>query len=176
MKMQNQLSVFALVAMCASCGTVSETNNNNPSVAISNPDMSGMSSTGDDFAPVADRVPGVVEMGAPAPGGEVALTTPEVVSPFAHLRTIDQPVLVKAGSTKLDAGRLVGDLVLDQKRSMVTGTGPGLTVVDGNLIVGDGCSVVGLTVTGDVIIRGNGSRVFVDCRGQVLDYGMQNQY
>ncbi len=172
MKIQTQLFVIALAGICASCGTVSNADVTNPSVAISTPgvgDSTGMGvSTSSDGGSAASL--------APAPSGESAPVRRTAPSQFAPSETFEVSQVVVTGATKVVAGRFVGDLVLDHKRSKVTGAGPGVTVIDGNLIVGDRCSVVGMTVTGDVIFRGNNSRVFVECLGQVLDYGMQNQH
>ncbi|MFT4516299.1 MAG: hypothetical protein ACI89X_004604 [Planctomycetota bacterium] len=187
MKIQTQLFVVALSGICASCGTVSNTDVNNSAVAVLRPDARAQApSVTDTFVPVAGNSPngnsstashaGSAASVAPAPSGEVALATPTGQSRFAHLETFDVSAVVVGGATTVAAGRFVGDLVLDQKRSKVTGAGPGLTIIDGDLIVGDQCSVVGMTVTGDVIFRGNNSRAFVGYLGQVLDYGMQNQH
>jgi hypothetical protein len=157
MKIQTQLFVIALTGIFASCGTVSSSDTTNSSVAG---DLLSAGVSTPDGVPTASY--------APAPSGEMAKAAPT--------ETYDVSQIVVVGPTKVVAGLFVGDLVLDQKRSKVTGAGPGVTVIDGNLIVGDQCSVVGMTVTGDVIFRGNNSRVFVDCLGQVLDYGMQNQH
>lgn len=187
MKIQNQLFVVALSGICASCGTVSNTDIQNPAVAISTPGVhEAVPPVTDTDVSIDESVPKVAlstsaDVGsaasvAPAPSGEVALTTSSVPSQFAHLPTFDAPPVVIGGKATVRGGRFVGDLVLDENRSKVTGAGPGLTIIDGNLIVASQCSVVGLTVTGDVIFRGNNSRVFVGCLGQVLDYGMQNQH
>jgi hypothetical protein len=187
MKIQNQLFVVALSGICASCGTVSNTDVHNPAVAISTTGADGavppmtdsVVPVGESSSSVASRTSTAVRLPAgvaPAPSGEVALTPTVVSSQFAHLPTFDAPPVLVGGNATVLGGRFVGDLVLDQNRSKVTGAGPGLTIIDGNLIVASQCSVVGLTVTGDVIFRGNNSRVFVDCLGQVLDYGMRNQH
>lgn len=151
MKIQTQLFVIALTGIFASCGTVSS------DAGASDADLlsSGASTSSDDLA----------AMYASAPSGEMAPT-----------QRYDVAQIVVAGPTKVGAGLYIGDLVIDKACSKVIGSGPGVTVIDGNLIVGDQCSVVGMTVTGDVIFRGNNSRVFVDCLGQFLDYGMQNQH
>lgn len=157
MKIQTQLFVIALTGIFVSCGTVSSSDTTNSSVA------GNLLSSG-----VSTSYGGSAALYAPAPSGEMAKAAPT--------ETYDVSQIVVVGPTKVAAGRFVGDFVLGQKRSKVAGSGPGVTVIDGNLIVGDQCSVVGMTVTGDVIFRGNNSRVFVDCLGQVLDYGTQNQH
>tara|TARA_R110002072_G_scaffold241027_1_gene399535 strand:+ start:86992 stop:87507 length:516 start_codon:yes stop_codon:yes gene_type:complete len=171
MKIQTQLFAVALAGMSASCGTVSDSHDHNsPSVVISTPDEPA----GDESVTTSDV--DAARTAAPAPAGETAPATPAVPSQFAHLETFDVSSVVVGRATKVGEGRFVGNLELDQTRLKVTGAGAGMTIIDGNLIVGSQCSVVGLTVTGDVIFRGNNSSAYVDCLGQVLDYGMQNRH
>ena len=158
MKIQANLFVFALSCLVSGCGTVSETGNDNPSVAIGAESLEAQN--------------------APAPAGEVAVPADAVPADavpaeFAHLQTFDAEQFAYG---ELAKGRYVGNLVIEQQGASLRGSGVGETVIDGNLIVGTMCTVTGLTVTGDVIFTGNSARVTVNCRGQVLDYGMQNQH
>lgn len=190
MKIQTTLFVFALSA--ASCGTVS--------ADVS--DGSGLTTTEGACSDCGESCKGCCDEGkgdaqgaggagsagagsvpAPAPAGETAPTQsvaePEVSAAarqFAGLEMFEASAIVVTRSSQVGVGCYVGNLVLDQKRSKVTGAGVGQTVIDGNLIVGGQCKVSGLTVTGDVIFTGNNARVDVECLGQVLDYGLQNRH
>lgn len=182
MKMHSQLFAAAMVGMFASCGTAPSTNDRTD-VVLEFDTPVAEAPTRD----TAETMP-APERAAPAPNGETAPVLTEgtagmqtegstetaAPSPFAHLEAKAMPELAGTDAT-LPAGRFVGDVVLDQKGAKLTGAGPGETVIEGNLIVGSRCAVTGLTVTGDVIFRGNNSRAFVDCRGQFLDYGMRNR-
>jgi len=178
MKIPAKLFVIALTGIGASCGTISEDLNDTPSVEIAT--TASAAGTSGNCEAAADDL--FAELSAPAPAGEVGSPMSSVPAEFAHLKTFDAELFGDSGystgrfAVKLAAGRYVGNLVLENNRSSVQGSGDADTVIDGNLIVGSQCTVTGLTVTGDVIFTGNNARVKVDCRGQVLDYGMQNRH
>jgi len=162
MNIKATLFVIALAGIGTSCETVSADN------------ASVLASTHGALTDSTGAFSGAVGGGiSPAPAGE---TAGNAKSQFAHLRTFDAALIGVTGDNQVGAGRFVGSLVLEQKRATVKGAGFGQTVIDGDLIVGSQCKVTGVTVTGDVIFTGNNARVFVECLGQVLDYGTHNRH
>ncbi|MFK7740025.1 MAG: hypothetical protein AB8H80_06840 [Planctomycetota bacterium] len=167
MKSSN-LVALTLSAMLASCGTV-QPSETEVSFEAQSPSSS----------PAA--APDETTAGTPAaaPAGETA--TPDAVE-----QAIGQDEAGQAASspakrrriveTQMNAGTFPGDLVLDKKRMSVRGAGAGKTIIDGNLILTSQCQVTDVTVTGDIIFRGNSAEVRAECLGQVLDYGMFNRY
>ena len=180
MKIPARLFVFALPVLAVSCGTVAEDSIEGPELTIGS-EVSSTALAGGERA-TDEALPESLYGSAAAPAGEVGALPSDVPAEFAHLETLDAEAIVPgnvgAGRflVKLRKARFVGNLTLENKRSAVAGAGEGYTVIDGNLIVGSLCRVSGLTVTGDVIFTGNGAQVDVDCRGQVLDYGLQNRH
>lgn len=109
----------------------------------------------------------------PTPGGETSPTPPP--GPYAHM-TQRSSFTTKASVT-LKPGCYNGDFVLGQAQLEVRGAGVGQTVIQGNLVVMTQCTVSNLTVTGDVIFKGNqGKLVDVDFLGRIDDRGVQNRY
>jgi len=153
MKIKASLFVIALSGIAASCGAV-------PS------DLPG-------------TAPALTEMGVdgaemrPAPAGETAANAGQR---FARLRQLDAASIPVRGASAIGPGRYVGNLELKERHAIVQGAGFGETVIEGNLIVGSQCRVTGLTVTGDVLFSGNNAFSDVECLGQVIDYGVQNQH
>ena len=167
MNIQAKLIVVALSCITASCGAIS--------ADIQESD--GTSQMTESFLLGASKSSSGSTAAAPAaPAGEVANYVNAQMQKFRRLKSYDSDAIVVDGNAKVPGGRFVGNLVLDQKRTSLIGSGVGQTVIDGNLIIGSQCSVTGLTVTGDVIFSGNNAFVSVQCFGQVLDYGMQNRY
>lgn len=165
MNIKATLCVIALSGIGASCGTAS---------ADLHDGASDLSTTEGACTDSTDASSGAAGSGfSPAPAGE---TAGNATSPFADLATFDSSSIAANGDNEVGAGRFVGNLVLEKKRTSVKGKGFGQTVIDGNLIVAGQCKVTGVTVTGDVIFTGNNARVDVECLGQVLDYGMQNRH
>lgn len=118
-----------------------------------------------DAAPAADSFH-AAPLGETARAGGDAATGPLENFASGELELVD--------TTRLPAGRFVGDIVLANEGLELIGEGPGRTIIDGDLVVTTLCRARGLTVTGDVVLRGDGARVFVECQGQVLDYGTGN--
>jgi hypothetical protein len=110
----------------------------------------------------------------PAPGPETQAPAP-APGPYAHLP--QRSSFTTKSDTELKAGCYVGDFVLGRVQLRVKGAGVGKTVIDGNLVLDTQCVVSNLTVTGDVIFKGNqGSLENVDFLGRVHDHGAQNRY
>jgi hypothetical protein len=165
MKTHASLILLAVSAVATGCGTTSDLPDGSMGLVAGrvqgSPSSSGSSGQG---------------LHAPTPWGEVALSNLTTGQRFAGLEAFDAESLVLSQTTTLGLGRYVGDLVLDQDRMVLRGSGAGQTVIDGNLTLGNRCVVTGLTVTGDVFFVGNNARVRVESVGQFLDYGVNNSH
>lgn len=150
MKIDDKIVAFALLAMTASCGTVSESTDGSTGMTMEPAPMSASEA-------------------APAPGGEMA---PAAEAAAGAMLTENA---VREDGT-MPPGRFEGDLVLEVKKQRVIGAGAGETIIDGDLILTSQCDVSGMTVTGDVIFTGHNAQAFVEYLGQVLDYGVQNRF
>lgn len=110
----------------------------------------------------------------PAPGPETHAPAP-APGPYAHLP--QRSSFTTKSDTELKPGCYNGDFVLGRVQLRVKGAGVGQTVIDGNLVLDTQCVVSNLTVTGDVIFKGNqGTLENVDFLGRVHDHGVQNRY
>ena len=113
----------------------------------------------------------------PAPGGEPRPhhEPPQPSNPYAHLpqRQSYSPM----SSVELKVGCYHGDFVLGRSQLKVCGAGVDQTIIHGNLVVQTQCEISNLTVTGNIVFKGNQARlVDVDFYGQIQDHGLQTRY
>ena len=120
---------------------------------------------------------------APAPSGEPR--PPRVphppqppqppAGPYSHLP--QRQSYSPKSDVELKAGCYEGDFVLGRSQLRITGAGADQTIIHGNLVVQTQCEVSNLTVTGNIVFKGNQAKLIdVDFFGQIQDHGLQNRY
>ena len=119
MNIQAKLIVVALSCITASCGTISADIQESDGTSQMTESLllgASKSSSGSTAA---------------APAGEVANYVNAQMQKFRRLKSYDSDAIVVDGNAKVPGGRFVGNLVLDQKRTSLIGSGVGQTVIDG---------------------------------------------